>query len=747
MTEIFPVRQQIYAYNKTQPVDDFGYGEPENVDTSKFPVQTNILFKNNFIASWNKGSLFANLYQNGVQIKGSLQNDADNFTWQVFTNVPVGEKVLALDIAKAGGTYNWGGKIFSLLINGTPVLPINKAIEGSKEDPFLAQTTGTVYFDLPDNLDELKTISIKTGAGTNIELIIKNFRIYAKNDFVQKKSNKLFSPTLNQVGYAKNSPKTAVLAVEGQPSAELSLEYQIINADNKQIVKKGKVTEFNYFANAGSATAVLDFSDIRKTGKYQIIVARPGETEKTESAVFEIKDDLEHLYKAVRNDALQAYTYWTSGETGPYNSHLQDKKAVDFITKKERDVSGGWYDAGDYGKYTVTGAYSIGLMLNAYEYYPDKFNYDIGKVPLESSSRTDYFSQVKTECDWLLKMQNPDGSVNHKATSEKWPQNSTAPEDDNFQKTLMPVSSTATADFAAALAKASRLFEKTDPDSAKMYLAAAQNAWSFLEENKKLIMTQEKYNGSEFGGPYTDDSDKDERLWAAVELFKATKATRFQKYIEANLSTALQNLSVDEKNGVSTVSDWQNVNFLAVFSYYQSDTASAKLKNEIKKWAENYGDTLIAIQKKNPYGVAVAGKNNQCDWGSNSVVLTTALSLLMINKITAEKKYGDSARVMVDYIFGNNPLNISYVTGYGFNAAKDPHFRPHMSGRYPLPKGYLVGGPNSVNIGGDSLLAGLWQKPGYLRYIDKRDSWATNEVAINWNAALVAVMSILSGLK
>ncbi|MFC1496794.1 glycoside hydrolase family 9 protein, partial [Candidatus Margulisiibacteriota bacterium] len=76
--------------------------------------------------------------------------------------------------------------------------------------------------------------------------------------------------------------------------------------------------------------------------------------------------------------------------------------------------------------------------------------------------------------------------------------------------------------------------------------------------------------------------------------------------------------------------------------------------------------------------------------------------------------------------------------------SKNPHYRPSMSSQHPLPKGLLIGGPNSVEIGGDVPLAAVWEKPPYLRYVDDKWSWATNEVTIYWNAALVNVLSILA---
>jgi endoglucanase len=309
---------------------------------------------------------------------------------------------------------------------------------------------------------------------------------------------------------------------------------------------------------------------------------------------------------------------------------------------------------------------------------------------------------------------------------------STPPEEDVFVKNVMPVSTTATADFAAVMARAARMYEKTDSAQAKKYLEASEKAWAFLENNPHLIMVEKKYEGAEFGGPYTDREDRDERLWAAAELFRKTKSEKYKVYLEKNLKSALENLKTGE---------WNNCHSLALFALYPA--TSGKNKVLIETWMKKYAQRLIKLQKENFYGVAV--ENNKLVWGSNSEILTSALNLLLISKALNQKEYRESAIKMLNYVLGQNPLNRSYVTGYGSSAPKQPHYRPSMSGKHPLPPGMLVGGPYSEeDYAGDTVIAGLSDKPPFLRYEDNKESWTTNEIAINWNAALLSVLSILS---
>jgi endoglucanase len=242
----------------------------------------------------------------------------------------------------------------------------------------------------------------------------------------------------------------------------------------------------------------------------------------------------------------------------------------------------------------------------------------------------------------------------------------------------------------------------------------------------------------EFGGPYTDHKDKDERLWAAVELYKATGQEKYHDYIKRNILSIL-----DERRFGDGAPEWNNVNFLALFSYVKSNKADSMLKKTVETRLKQYGDYLIALQKNNPYQITYAGNGNSFNWGSNSVIVTTGLELLYIYRITGKDKYKKAAFNILNYLLGMNPNKISYITGFGDNTAKNPHFRPFLSGKYKLPEGMLIGGPNNVEHKGDLPAMGLSKQPPMRIYADHKDSWATNEVAINWQANLASFMALL----
>ena len=131
-------------------------------------------------------------------------------------------------------------------------------------------------------------------------------------------------------------------------------------------------------------------------------------------------------------------------------------------------------------------------------------------------------------------------------------------------------------------------------------------------------------------------------------------------------------------------------------------------------------------------------------WGSNMIVLTNAMVLCFAAKLTKETKYQTVALYQLDYIFGRNPLAISYVTGYGEHAFKQPHNRPTIVDgvEEPIP-GYVSGGPNKAPCDPDALAAIPAHTAPMKCYVDDWRSYSTNEITIYWNSPLVFILSFL----
>jgi endoglucanase len=159
---------------------------------------------------------------------------------------------------------------------------------------------------------------------------------------------------------------------------------------------------------------------------------------------------------------------------------------------------------------------------------------------------------------------------------------------------------------------------------------------------------------------------------------------------------------------------------------------------------------IIASAKKGLTAIALEGYRvplSWYPWGSNSTALNTAVLMGLAYDFTSDRTYLDGVTETLDYILGRNPLNRSYVTGYGANPPLHPHHRfwaNQPDAGYPAPPpGVLVGGSNDTPGDPVVLAAGLTGNPPGKQYIDDIGSFSTNEVAINWNASLAWVSAYL----
>src|SRR5437763_4574961 len=172
---------------------------------------------------------------------------------------------------------------------------------------------------------------------------------------------------------------------------------------------------------------------------------------------------------------------WTHG-----TCHTQDasQKFLDGVLMDTiRPSLRGWHDAGDYGKYTTNGAFTVGMMLHAYERFEPLLSALTLPVPETGGAFPDFLDEVKWELDWLLTTQIDDGSVSFKVTAENFESLTVMPEQDGSRRYYTPISTSATADFAAVFAQASRVYRPFDADLADSYLAAARKAYDFLKAN------------------------------------------------------------------------------------------------------------------------------------------------------------------------------------------------------------------------------------------------------------------------
>jgi len=261
------------------------------------------------------------------------------------------------------------------------------------------------------------------------------------------------------------------------------------------------------------------------------------------------------------------------------------------------------------------------------------------------------------------------------------------------------------------MAQAARYFEPYDKAYSQKCLAAAKLSYKFLKENpdnKNFVQGEFKTGGYQ-------TSDPDDRLWAAVEMWETTGDASFLKDFEEQATK--MDFKIDEDW------DWGDVSNLGMFQYALS-----------KKSGKN-PEVLKAIQKNILEGANSIVKNANSDvygrplvkyyWGCNGTIARQVLNLQVANKISPDKSYIQASHDAIGHIFGRNYYNRSYVTGLGINPAMKPHDRRSGSDKEVEPwPGYIVGGGHSA-----------------IDWKDEEKDYRTNEIAINWQGALVYALA------
>jgi endoglucanase len=419
-------------------------------------------------------------------------------------------------------------------------------------------------------------------------------------------------------------------------------------------------------------------------------------------------------------------------------------------------VSGGWYDAGDHGKYVVNAGISVWTLLNEYERLHmhgsslDDFGDGKLNIPESGNKVNDLLDEARWEIEWMLKMQVPAdkdeklaGLVHHKMHDQEWTAlGMVPPTETEIPRFLRPVSTAATLNLAAAAAQAARVFKKVAPEFSKRCQKAAETAYEAAKQNPKLIAKGEDTVG---GGPYNDDHVEDEFYWAAAELFATTQKPEYKKDLGA--SPFFKKMSTED-GGLPTAMTWGMTDALGTITL--ATVKGALPKPEQKAMQDQViaaADKYLALLEKQGYHVPFHSKDNKYPWGSNSFIINNALVLGLAYDFTKDPKYVQGALSAANYLFGTNALAQSYVSGHGTKPLENPHHRfwsKQANPKFPpAPPGALSGGPNSSLQDPYAKTAGLPGCKPQKCFVDHIEAWSTNEITINWNAPLAWVMAFL----
>lgn len=542
---------------------------------------------------------------------------------------------------------------------------------------------------------------------------------------------------LNQVGYLPAASKLAVVP-DGHGEA-----FAVEHADSGKVVLRGTLGPAKTWAPAQQTVRIADFSALREPGRYRLRVdgLPPSDS-------FAIAAD---AYDAVARAALKAY-YFNRASTalpGEYagrharaEGHPDTHVLVHASAASPGRPTGtaisapkGWYDAGDYNKYVVNSGITVYTLLAAYEQFPAYFAAHKEGIPDSGGGVPDILREVDWNLQWLLAMQDPgDGGVYHKLTNLEFG-GMQMPDQARAPRYVVQKSTAATLDFAAVMAQASRIYAPFDDrfgGVSKRMLQASRRAWAWAQAHPDVVYRQP---ADVHTGGYDDDKLDDEFAWAATELYLASGDDAFYDAAMA-------------RNVPASVPNWGSVGGLAWMSLAQhrarltAHADQARIAREIDGVATH----LLHAWQGSAWKVAMAPADFH--WGSNSTALNQAMLLLQAYQLERKPEYLQAAQSQLDYVLGRNPLGMSFVTGIGARSPLHIHHRISIADGVALPvPGLLVGGPQPGQQDARECKHAYASSLPALSYLDQECSYASNEVAINWNAPLVYVSAALQNLQ
>ena len=527
---------------------------------------------------------------------------------------------------------------------------------------------------------------------------------------------------VNQIGYGSNGSKFAY--VRGAAQNE---DFFLVDEEGKTVFsgKTGKAVKDRV---AAEDICAADFSLFDKPGTYTVKI------DGAQSVPFKIGDRLfDDLYLSIlkyfylsrcgQNIQLEEDSIWN-------HPACHTGVARIYGTKKTKKVLGGWHDAGDYGRYIVAGSKTVMDLLLAYA------SLETSGALAAGAEVFDILNEVRFELEWMLEMQREDGAVYHKISCYHFCP-FILPQEEKETLVIAPVSTSATADFAGALAFASTFYKDKDKNFSEKLLSAAKKAQEYLDSHEDELYK----NPSEITtGGYGDWNVKDERYFALCSLFavtgdeeylkKAMQVRKEAKAIPYNPEEPWKRPWI-EGFGWGCVAGYGTEILLRNKKLIKDATIIEDLEASIK---DAYEKVLERV-KNASFGTSL----DKVFWGSNGAICDNAHLLLLAYDLTGEKEYFEAAKKQLDYILGCNPMDVCYVTGFGTNTVQNPHHRPSGALGSTMP-GMLSGGPSEW-LADEIAKNNLQGKPPLQCFADIQGSYSTNEVAIYWNSPLVYLVA------
>lgn len=533
---------------------------------------------------------------------------------------------------------------------------------------------------------------------------------------------------VDQFGYRPESKKIAVIrnpqtGYDANESFAPGETYQVIDRATGNVAFTGIPSIWNNGeedSTSGDKAWWFDFSTLETAGSYYVLDV----DNNLRSYEFEIA---ENVYENVLKQAVRTFFYqrvgfakeipyaeagWTDGAShiGP----LQDKNCRYYKTPNdastEKDVSGGWYDAGDYNKYTNWTADYVIQMLKAYQERPDAFGDDYN-IPESGNGMPDILDEAKWGMDHLLRLLNDDGSaIAVVSLSHESP-----PSSANGQSLYGGVNTSATLSCAAAFALGAYIYSDLGYESYSETLKnAAEKAWEWANANPDVVWRNNDDNplydskGIGSGQQEVDEYGRlTKKIRAAIYLYELTEEEIYKSFFEANYAQIhmivwpyVYPYELEEQE--------------TLLHATKLDGISGTIKNDIiSKYNSSINSSEIGWKAYDNSIDPYMGYLDSYTWGSNNIKARQGLmyyDVLAFNLNSTRNEDAVSASEnYIHYLHGVNPMNLVYLSNmYDHNAEncvnefyhtwfKDKSAlwdRVGVSTFGPAP-GFLTGGPNN----------------------------------------------------
>ncbi len=429
-------------------------------------------------------------------------------------------------------------------------------------------------------------------------------------------------------------------------------------------------------------------------------------------------------YGEALQKSLYFYEAQQSGQLPSWNRvSWRSDSALDDGSDVGIDLTGGWYDAGDHVKFGFPMAFSITTLAWGGIEYKDAYERSGQMDILKQNIRfvTDYFIKCHTAPNEFYG-QVGNGGLDHAFWGSPEVMVMDRPA---YKIDAANPGSDLAAETAAALAATSILFQDSDPAYSTTLLTHAKQLYTFADTHRGAYSE----SITDAAGFYRSFSGyNDELVWGAIWLYRATNDATYLSKAELEYDN-LGNEGQSADKAYKFTMSWDDKS-------YGSYVLLAQLTGEdkYKADAERFLDFWTSGINGEKVTYSPGGQAHLIQWGSLRYAANTSfLAFVYSDKVstsTANKlKYHDFAVRQTNYALGDNPLDRSFMVGFGNNPANNPHHRSShgswansIQNRPDLPShilyGALTGGPKEPND----------------QFVDDRGDFIANEVACDYNS-------------